>query len=79
MYSFDEKMHNCEAVNDEPDLTWQERVDLVLITCDAKTHPGGLLLKFMCSPSCVIPLQQLRSVLVYIRERIVRADLPLGA
>lgn len=56
-----------------------KNVDLVLITCDAKTHPGGRLLKFMCSPSYVIPLQQLRSVLVYIRERIVRADLPLGA
>jgi integrase len=29
LHNFDEKLHNSDVVNDEPDLTWQERVDLV--------------------------------------------------
>jgi integrase len=28
LHNFDEKLHNIDVVNDEPDLSWQERVDL---------------------------------------------------
>jgi hypothetical protein len=28
LHNFDEKLHNSDVVNSEPDLTWQERVDL---------------------------------------------------
>jgi hypothetical protein len=29
LHNFDEKLHNSDVVSDEPDLTWQERVDLM--------------------------------------------------
>jgi hypothetical protein len=29
LHNFSEKLHNSDVVNDEPDLTWQERIDLV--------------------------------------------------
>jgi len=28
LHNFDEKLHNSDVVKDEPDLSWQERVDL---------------------------------------------------
>ena len=28
LHNFDEKLHNSDVVNNEPDLSWQERVDL---------------------------------------------------
>jgi hypothetical protein len=29
LHNFDEELHNSDVVNERPDLTWQERVDLV--------------------------------------------------
>jgi len=29
LHNFDEKLHNSDVVNNEPDLSWQERVDLM--------------------------------------------------
>jgi hypothetical protein len=43
LHNFEEKLHNSDVVNDEPDLTWQERVDLAPED-EIESGSGNLLL-----------------------------------